>query len=392
MGRYLLFGILGVETMVLPYFLPREVYGEVEFIKFTIFLTQFTLVGAGTGYVVSYLKKTESSDATTFFFTGAVLHSVLVGLILTLLVHWTIAITASVAIIAIVLESVLKVNERYLLAMSYKPLLSLGLIGLLPLVLLRETGINYYVFFSFLLSFCVYATIAFTRLKLGRSCLIGVRSFVSLSGAKKYMEYIKIGFIMNISTAMTFVFFYIDRATIRENHPELLPDYSLAFSVMQMTIVAITTFSYVNIVEFGKDLEISVLKKRVMNSLKICFLFYVGIGFCSILFSFVAELFYGYDNLFESTSLMVVLFGLASVFTSVNSAHLYLGSTNILALMIFGALLLSAGLNIVVAGSSIESYYLLLIKTYGVYLLFSVCSLSYVLVQLKMRKKSNIGD
>ncbi|MBV1952751.1 MAG: hypothetical protein KUG64_11230 [Cycloclasticus sp.] len=385
-GRYFLFGILGIEALVLPFFLPKEVYGEVEFLKYTAFLAQFALMGSGTGYLVTSLKESNfsRSELTYGFVVGALLHASLVAALAMFFDNWIFAALSFTAIVAMVLETVVKAREKYLLAMSFKPVLSLVLILCLPVILLDSMLVEYFVLISFCIALLIYFVII--------NYVLDIKSDVG-SGAPasfnvlilNYVQNIRSGFVLNISTAMIFLFFYIDRFTVKKEFPGFLGDYSLSFSIMQLTVVAITTFSYVNVVEFGKDQnEYEILKKKIFSSLKKCFILYVVIGFCSLIFAYIAESFYGYELVFETTLLMVSLFGLASVLASVNSAHLYLGSVNVMAGMMLVSLIVSVSLNFVVPLNSNDGYYLLLGKTYGLFLLFSVCSFCYICYRLRV--------
>ena len=140
--------------------------------------------------------------------------------------------------------------------------------------------------------------------------------------------------------------------------------------------------------EFGKkQADKAQFKKVVYNSLARCFTFYIVIGLCSIAFAYGAEEFYKYDAVFETTLLMVGLFGFANVLGSLNAAHLYLGSINILSAIVLVTFSISISLNLVIPLETRYDYYFLLFKTYGLFLLFSIVSFS--LIWYKLLKKSN---
>ncbi len=383
-GRYALFGVVAIESLALPYFVSKDMYGEVEFYKYTAFLAQFGLLGAGTGYIVRYMKS-NIPDLTIVFIRGAVLQAIIVGLVAGALAgSWAVAILSVSTILAMVFESTLKVREKYLLAMSFKPLLSVMMISLLPFLLLFDWQIENYVMVAFTLAFTVYFFIVKQTQMLSEFDIYALSPFKE--SIFRYFKNIRHGFVMNASTAMMFIFFYIDRGIVREKFPELLGDYSLSYSIMQLTIVAITAFSYVNLIGFGKEkVEGPLFKKKMYLGLKKCWLLYLLIGFCSITFSYWAERFYGpeYEQVFETTVVMVVLFGLANVLGSLNAAHLYLGSVNIMSLMMLFTVTVSISLNWFISFSSVEDYYILLVKTYGLYLLFSVFSCSYICFKLR---------
>jgi len=386
-GRYLLFGILGVETLLLPFFLTKETYGEIEFLKFTAFLAQFALFGSGTGYVVQFLKA-EVFDRLLLsynFILFAVFHGLIIGIIIVFFESWVIAILSFSAIVAMSFESIIKVREKYLLAMSFKPILSLILILLLPLMINFNWKIDSYVLNAFIISTIIFASIIFNKLVIE----IWPEKIQKLNFGS-YVNNITSGFVINISTAMIFAFFYIDRAIVRSSFPDKLGDYSLSYAIMQLTIVAITTFSYVNLVEFGKEKsDIVKFKEAVFRALRLCFILYVLIGACSIVFSYWAETFYNYDAVFETTLLMVGLFGFANVLSSLNAAHLYLGSVNFMTCLMVVFFIISISLNFVIPFDTVESYYILLAKTYGLFLLFSMFSFLYICY--KLRTVTNTG-
>jgi len=391
-GRYILFGILGIESLILPYFLSKEDFGEAEFLKFTAFLFQFALFGAGTGYVIRYLKDSVENRAalTADLVRGAFVQALLIGGCILYFNSWIIALLSVLTMFAMALENITKVREEYLLAMSYKPILSLLLIALIPVYILMGIQLEIYV----LGAFCI-ATFIYTIITLRRSGLSFKTIFPhidkSWASIVNYGRNISAGFLINISTALTFLFFYIDRSVVREKFPTLLGDYSLSYAIMQMTIVAITAFSYVNVVEFGKEhADLPRLKTKVYKAFKYCFLFYIVFGVCSIAFAYGAEIFYGYDAVFETTSLMVGLFGVANVMGSLNAAHIYLGTIKIMASLMLVVFIISLALNAFIPYGEEYSYYLLLTKTYGLYFIFSVLSFSYVCYKLRAVKGSPI--
>ena len=379
---------------MLPFFLPKEQYGEIEFIKFTAFLLQFSLLGAGTGYIVSYFDKSKEAEVSgSFFVLGVVVSSLITGVLMACFVHWAMGIVAVAAVWAIAAESMIKVKERYLLAMAFKPLLSISLILILPAIIWFEYSVIQYFMLCIVTAVSVYLILMISLLKLNVRVQLSFTKIGFCKYLRNYWGYIKSGFIMNVSTVMTFLFFYMDRVSIRENHPEYLADYSLSFAIMQMTVVAITTFSYVNIVEFGKSsLDAKGLKVKVVTSLKRCFVFYVALGGASIVFSFAAEAFYGYKMVFETTSIMVMLFGLASVFSSVNSLYLYLDRINVLAIFTLVALFISILLSWNMSFLGESGYYFLLFKTYGVFLLLTIVSIIYIVMKLQAYGKLELGE
>lgn len=383
-GRYVLFAVLGVEALTLPYFLPKEAYGEVEFLKFTGFLFQFALFGAGTGYVVRYLKTDPEGLAplTMGFLKWGCIHAILIGAGVLFVKSWTIAILSMLAIIAMILESMVKVRERYLLAMAFKPILSATLIAALPVVLIGGLPIEDYVVAAFAVATTLYGYIC-VRVGLRGRHDKAFRLTAGDPGINNYGRNISSGFLINASTAITFLFFYVDRTLVRDWFPDRLADYSLSYAIMQLTVVAITTFSYVNVVEFGKDhVEPGVLKAKVYKALKHCMAFYLVFGGASIAFAYGAESFYGYDSVFETTSLMVGLFGLANVLASLNAAHLYLGSIRMMALLAAVTFIISLAANTLIGPDLRDGYFILLGKTYGLYLVFAILSFLYIYRQL----------
>lgn len=385
-GRYLLFGILGVETLLLPLFLSKEAYGEVEFLKFTAFLTQFLLIGSATGYIVRYFKEPveQRDQLTRIFILGAFLQTIVVCVVALSFGYWTVAFLSLFAMLALVFESISKVHENYLLSMSFKPILSLAIISLIPVFLVVQFSVESYVIIGFVITSVIYIGLILYRSIQYTGKVVSWKNILFRIWLKSYLENIKSGFIVNISTAMIFLFFYVDRAVIRNQFPEFLGDYSLSFSIMQITIVAITAFSYVNIVEFGKSQDnLEELKLKVMGSIRRCMILFCILGSASSIFSYFASAFYGYTEVFKTTTLMLLLFGLANVLSSLNAVHLYLGSVNKVALLIAVAFLVSVSLNCVIDFSSLEGYYMLLVKTYSIYFIVSLVSFLYVAKKLK---------
>lgn len=387
LGRYALFGVLGVEALLLPYFLSEQVYGEIEYYKFTGFLLQFMLLGASTGYVTLFLKKTPAPDQSTtrYFVTGAFLHIGLVSVVLFLLDYKLLALIGALTAFAMVVETLLKVRRQYLLAMSFKPILSVTVLASLPLVLHYELTATTLVLGAFLVATLVYTSLA--CLSVGRAVFSEVFQLPALKcfSGKAYFKNVREGILINASTAMTFLFFFTDRTMVRTHFNSSLADYSLSFSIAQLTMVAITTFSYVNIVEYGANTASHEnLKQSIALSLKSVLQLYGAIGPITIGFSYFAESIYGYENVFETTLIMVSVLGLANVLNSISAAHLYLGGYRGLALLMAVSLGISVLLNSVVPLEGVWAYYLLLIKTYGLYLGFS--AISALLVWYRLRR------
>lgn len=384
--RYLLFGILGIEILLLPFFLPKEAYGEVEYLKFTSFLTQFLLVGAATGFIVRYLKESaeQREELTRIFVLGSFIQASFVCLVLWLLGFGVVALLSFIAMMALVYESISKVHESYLLSMSFKPILSLAIVSLIPVFLASQLQVESYVLIGFFIAAVIYIGLIYYSVERNTEKKLGLKKLLLGSWIKNYTENIKSGFVVNISTAMIFLFFYVDRSVIRDKFPDYLGDYSLSFSIMQLTIVAITAFSYVNIVEFGKTQDDKAeLKHKVLSSLRKCFLLFIVLGTVSAIFSYFASIFYGYDEVFKTTCLMLALFGLANVLSSLNAAHLYLGSVNKVAVLVASSFIVSVSLNYFIDYSSLDGYYMLLLKTYGIYFTYTLISFSYVAKKLE---------
>ncbi|WP_262694122.1 hypothetical protein [Kordiimonas aquimaris] len=384
-GRYILYGILGIEALLLPYFLSAKVYGEIEYYKFTGFFLQFALFGAGTGYITLFLNKKAESDQliTRHFMTGAFVHIMLLSLLLFVLDYLFLAVIGAMTAFALVIESLLKVRKRYLLAMSYKPILSIAVVASLPWMLNSDLEADTIVSVAFLIATLAYASVAY--LSLDRPNLAFFFRFSSLRkiSISAYLENVRAGILINVSTAMIFLFFFIDRTMIRNHFNNSLADYSLSFSIAQLTMVAITTFSYVNIVEYGSNSD---NHKRLKQSIKLSLVrvlwLYAVIGFVTLVFSYYAERIYGYERVFETTIIMVSILGLANVLNSISAAHLYLGGYKPLTLLMAVFFSISVFLNTLIPFENDWAYYILLIKTYGLYLGFSVISALLVWLRL----------
>ena len=377
--RYLLFVILGIETLTLPLFLSKDLYGEIEFIKQTALLAQFGLLGAGTGYTVLYLNQKESiyDHQTQPFVLIGLIHSLFIGGGLFLFFNTITALTAAVFCFALIIESALKVRQRYVIAMSFKPLLAIVTLSLLPLLVTKHIIFPTFVVASFSIAIIIFIAFAAPSIK-------GFNRLTLNFSIYKYGLFIKEGFIINSATALTFLLFYIDRMIIKTQFSQQLADYSLSFSITQIAIVAITTFSYVNIIEFGKQYDgPKQLKERITKSIFTTVKFYIPLGLISIIFSYFAEHIYGYDKVFETTTIMVTMFGIANVLISINSAHLYLGTVPTLATMVLSTLVISVTLNAFIPFGISQSYYLMIVKTYGIFLVFSITSALFVFKKLQ---------
>ncbi|WP_343844260.1 hypothetical protein [Bowmanella denitrificans] len=377
LGRYIIFSLIGVETLVLPYFLNKGVYAQVEFLKFTFILFNFVALGAGTGYITDTINSSNRTDLNAMvLIVGGGLYAFCVSAILLFLKLDVLAVLVWFSVLTILIESILKTREKYLAAMSFKPILAVTLIAGAVAFQVSDSSVSYYVLFSVALSFVLFAILACSFLIDKGYIKSQLQKINFLASIKGFWFCVKAGVLMNSATAILFIMLYMDRLFIKNHFNDFLADYSLAFAITQLTMVAVTTFSYTNIVALGKEGK-NRLHSKVTEQMKKCFSLFVPLAIATLAFAYVAEKFYGYKYLFEICLIMVMLLGLANVFMSVNSVYIYLGKMKFLVILSLISCAISLLLYPLMLVAGIHGLYLVLIKTYSVFLILSIILYGY---------------
>ncbi|NOQ31667.1 MAG: hypothetical protein GQ570_11150 [Helicobacteraceae bacterium] len=308
LSRYFLYVFIGLEVLLLPVLLPRELYVEIEYNKFILYFIPFLLFGANSGYV--YFKYNKNKDYFySLIFFASIYFAVVACIIYFLTSNFLFSLASFFIVIFMIMEQKVKTEKYFFLAMSIKPLISLSLLALASLTYYNLYSFNLDIlYYAVLLAFCIWLLFVVILLKNKLIVDFNIKF-------KFYVKLIKKGFLINIGTLLLMVIFFTDRYFTKEYYNDYLATYSFSYNLVQFIIIALTTLAYVNVVEIGekiKSLDILFLKQKLLYSYKIFGLLYVlFIGFI-----FIINDFYSFQDLVVISLLMGFFLG---SFYSINS-------------------------------------------------------------------------
>lgn len=376
--RYLIFGVIGVETLLVPMMLEPSFYGELEYIRNLVFLSQFAFLGACSGYITVFFKYNIDLLADLKFMT--IFCGLMVSFIAFLLGNNILIGLSCIAIVAaFYLETMAKVNKKYLVAIIYKPLFSMFLVVLAFILWATNFELKNPVYIVIMCAFfSLFSYFAVTKyVGINRLSLFGARV-----NKENIMKLVKEGFVVNIATALIVLNLFADRTWIKNYYPEQLPDYSFAINVSQFVILAITTFSYINQVELGEVFNkqgvnglVDALKKKLFFG----FLVYVVLVILYIPFIYVLSYFVSFNQFFQFAAITGILFGLSQLLFSINIALAYISKFKIVVLLCFGFLLLNVFIDYFIVHFSFSVIWLLM-STYMGFLLVGSIVITYILI------------
>lgn len=370
-ARYSIYLIIAIETILLPTLIAPSKYAEIEFLKYTALLGQFILTGACTGYIRHlYFPKLKLSPNA--FLTCSTLHCMLIAVALFPFLGTVEIIIIAFTSLATVTEAILRGREDYMKALSFKPILSLSIITLAIIGAFNHTEAEKIILFATTLAAGSIALFALPHFS-DKQGYVGV-----LHTIKLYVASITYGFYTNIATALTFLLFYQHRIHIKESSFEVLHVYSLSFALTQAANLAVTTIAYRRINDFGKlQGKVSEELKLAKATVAVGLILFIAAAAIVISFSYFAEQYYQYENLFECTAIMMVLQGLGNVANSVNAIHLYSGKMRLICIAMLGTTLTSIYLSSEIKITSEASFLLSVFCNSSLYLGFSLFSLYF---------------
>ena len=263
-ARYLLYAVMGVEILLLPMLVPQKAdYGNIEYFKSFLALSPMLLMGFQSGYLRTwYLERKELSGS---LLTGGILLMIPVALVSALYMKSILLFFACLASGgAIFLEKTYQRDKKFIVALLYKPMLSVCILFMVWMWSGELKGIFGGV--SVLDVVCIAALVAFIVFLIPR-----LGSFPLPTGWRNLYRdtllLIKNGFWLNFGTMCVGVFLFLDRTYLKYQYPESLSDYSLAFSVSQILFVFFSSQAYLNEVEYGESLA-GLDEKRFKNAVR----------------------------------------------------------------------------------------------------------------------------
>ena len=375
--RYMVFGILGIEALLVPMLLEAKFYGQFEYIRSLVFLSQFAYLGACSGYITIYFKY-DVDLLGDLQFIAACCGLIVFFAALLLSASISIGVSCVAIIIAFYLETIAKLNKNFLVAIIYKPLFSFFIL-IIAVALWNEEispeNPDYIVAICSILSLISYLLI---------SNLAGVKRLtlpkinIDIRNVKRL---IKEGFIINAATALIMLNVFSDRSWIKIYYIDHLPDYSFAMNISQFVILAITTFSLVNQVELGESFKsrglnglLEELKKKLVFSAKV----YVVLICLYLPFLYILSHFISFPHFTTFAIATGILFGLSQLLFSINIALVYISKFHIAASLCLGALLLNIAIDYLLSSFEFPPIWLL-ISSYVSFILVGVIIITYLI-------------
>ncbi len=238
--RYFFFVFVGLEVLIIPKIIDEEIYSSIEYVKHIIFLSPLFMLGIPSGMI--YRKMKGGLDVEAKLMRSSIVLSLIVG---TNIAFWSNNIIYALPVILFVfcaiVESELKIKQRFNLALLLKPLISILLI--INSFLLFKNLINVQVYLN--LSFCLGAIVwlALSKVKIFKGKLFEINEFIKC---------IRFGFLITLSTLIFGLFIFFDRFIAKNYYYEILPSYSLAFSFSQMVVLGLSTLNYISTIKIGE--------------------------------------------------------------------------------------------------------------------------------------------
>ena len=342
-GRYLLYALLAIEVLALPYLLSPLAYSELEYYKNIVTLTPFLFFGVATGYVVSAVKHDKWLNKELYA-AGAFLTIPILIIALLIGENFYLAISMFIFVIAMIVEVRNKSHSNFLVAMAYKPILAVWLIIISFLsskYFKVDANATTLLVLGTVFALLTYLIISFFVLP--KSKELKGQKFAFANLVLMFRE----GVMVNISTLLLAFVLFLDRHLIKEFFVEELPSYSFAFNVAQFVILGLTTFTYVNQVQLGKEFKKSreAFHAKIVGQLKKAAIFLLVSVVALIPIAYVVEAVYEYERFAEYCITIALFFGTAHVLMSVNSALVYLDKFYLVTLLLLVVLAFNLGVD-----------------------------------------------
>lgn len=357
--RYFIFGIMGLETLITPMLLEREIYGNMEYVRGLVFLCQFAFLGACTGYITIVFKHGMNLTGELKAITLLCCIVIFVASLLFLNDYW-VGLGCIAVILSFYIETLAKVEQRYTLSMLYKPLFSTCVVLLALMIWLDALDIDTP---SVIVAVCAimsfFGFLLVSKLSnVGGVNILGVR--LSYKGCSLL---IKEGILVNASTALIAITLFSDRSWIKYFYPDQLPSYSLAMNLSQFVLLAITMFSFVNQVELGKvyqeegiDALLCELKNKMIFSGKV----YSVLIVLFVPFLYGVSIVMPFQNVFIFALVTGVFYGAAQVLFSVNISLVYVSKYGAVTALLLVSLMVNLMMDYIVISLGLGVVYVLL--------------------------------
>lgn len=328
--RYLLYGFIGLEILLLPVLIENSKYAELEFIKYTSNFLPLVLLGAQTGYMKEFYEK--NNDYYVPLFQIGVVILVVVGLVGSWLFNNAVySLTVVVIGLTFIFEKYLLVKKKYNQAIIFKPLLSVSLLGTVALF----TYLNIFtVDRVIVLSHTIFVIILFSLLKdtLKLKTIMNFKEFQFQHSLKKYYTLLKQGLLVNLSTILYTLFLYSDRLIYKHFYIQELPEFSLAYNFAMLVIIGLTSINMVQSVDLGEQLNsitFKNLKSIIFKSSIIFILIYSLTLIASIVYGVIYD---DFQDMWKMEGLIALGLGIFFIAGSFSPIIFYKGKQKYLTL------------------------------------------------------------
>jgi hypothetical protein len=252
LGRYLLFGITGIEILLLPKLLSDENYVEVEYWRQLFNLSPLLLFGAGSGYIILYHKQKVDYSKTLLYYNIAILFGTVFVGIITSPNQWYLSFIV-IGALGISLERIYQAKGYLILASLLKPIISVLFIFLLVVTNKNSEKTTIIICFVFclLLSVVIYLLIGTAkRLITLRFNLTNYKPNI-----KDLLKCIKNGYYINLTSYIVVLQLFLQRNVILEYHPNVSRSYTFSFALATCLSVASTSLALLNQNKIGTNTE-----------------------------------------------------------------------------------------------------------------------------------------
>jgi len=373
-ARYLLYVIIAAEVLILPKLLEETTYADYEYLKNLVFMAPYALFGSYSGFI--YLKYTYKKDFFGVLFTSGIFFSLIIGSVLSIYFRniYFLLIVMSINLFTI-LEQRLKVDNKFIVAFSFKPILSILVLlsAWIAMQLSFDISPILLLSLSVILGFVIWMIIS--------------KSYGSFHAQKiekklflRYFILVKKGLPINLATVFLSFFLFTDRFFIDKYYPDYLGTYSFGFNVSQILVLALTTIGYVSAIKIGEIKE-ELSKEKLKKTFKYALLIYIIMLIGLVCGLFILKEFYSFDGLILITLLLSYSKGFYFLLGIISSVVFYF-NYQILSLKII-ALIFSVNVltSFMIIGAGYSVYYLLAMSSL-LLLLYSLTVLYIIFVKI----------
>lgn len=311
-SRYITYGIIFLEVLLVPVYLKKSDYVQYEYVKNLINLSSFVLLGSHTGFVYYFYSKKENHFPELFKVSIYIL--LLTSLFFSVFYQSLFLLFPFLCYgMSVFLEKKLQVEKEFYVAILYKPLLALNLIfAVLGYCFILGNEVNIYVILSIgysLSLFLWFIVIKFFAKKSFRE-IESVRLRLTVDDVKTFYRLVKVGIVENAATVILMFYLFTDRYVLNHFYQDQLPSYSLAFNFSQFVFIGINSLAYIQNVEIGENLD-TLNRDRILKILRKSFLFFLILFIGVLLLSFIyGKVFPVFQDLIKYTFILSFFIGI----------------------------------------------------------------------------------